>query len=65
MHHKIIEHIIDHIESVLNAPIKDYLEKYKGKKVNSWSQKVKRLPNIKIYFQFIIHKKQYVYLKQS
>ena len=28
LHHKVLEHIIDHIESVLNKPIKDFLEKY-------------------------------------
>ena len=28
LHHKILEHIIDHIESILNKPIKEFLEKY-------------------------------------
>jgi len=35
MHHKILEHIIDHIESVLNKPIKDFLEKFRTNKINS------------------------------
>jgi hypothetical protein len=31
MHHKILENIIDHIEAVLNKPIKEFLEKFKIK----------------------------------
>jgi len=31
IHHKILETIIDHIESVLNKPIKEFLDKYRNK----------------------------------
>ena len=35
IHHKILEYIIDHIESVLNKPIRDFLEKCKSNRNNS------------------------------
>lgn len=50
MHHKILEHIIDHIESVLNRPIKEFLEKYRQTRNKSSFQRMKKLPDIKIYF---------------
>ena len=34
MHHKILEYIVNHIESVLNKPIKDFLEKHKANQPN-------------------------------
>ena len=57
IHHKILEHIIDHIESVLNKPIREFLEKCKSNKNNSSFQRMKKFPDIKIYFQFIIHQR--------
>lgn len=50
LHHKVLEHIIDHIESVLNKPIKDFLEKFTSNKQKSSFQRMKKLPEIKIYF---------------
>ena len=35
MNHKVIEYIIDHIEQVLNQPIKEYLQKFKENKIQS------------------------------
>mmetsp|Transcript_19658 Transcript_19658/g.30345 ORF Transcript_19658/g.30345 Transcript_19658/m.30345 type:complete len:89 (+) Transcript_19658:3256-3522(+) len=55
MHHKVLEHIIDHIESVLNKPIRD----------NHRILRVQKMHEIKIYFQFIIHQRQYVYIKEN
>jgi len=63
MHHKIIENIIDHIESVLNKPIRQFLENYKKKPKKSSFQRVKKLPDIKLFFQFIIHQRQYIHIK--
>ena len=57
MHHKILENIIDHIEAVLNKPIKEFLEKFKSKSQKNQFQRMKKLPDIKIYFQFIIHQR--------
>ena len=64
MHHKILENIIDHIEAVLNKPIKEFLEKFKSKSQKNQFQRMKKLPDIKIYFQFIIHQRQYIHLKE-
>ena len=50
LHHKVLEHIIDHIETVLNKPIKEFLEKYSNNKQKSSFQRMKKLPDIKIYF---------------
>ena len=35
MHHKVLEFIIDHIESILNKPIKEFLEKFRQSKNTS------------------------------
>ena len=35
MHHKVLEQIIDHIESILNKPIKEFLGQYRANKNTS------------------------------
>jgi len=66
MHHRVLEHILDHIEAILNKPIRDFLQKREnqGKGRPNRFERVKRLPDLKIYFQFIIHMRQYIYLKE-
>lgn len=64
LHHKILEHIIDHIESILNKPIREFLEKYQKSMNKSSFQRMKKLPDVKIYFQFIIHQRQYIHIKE-
>jgi hypothetical protein len=53
MHYKILEHIIDHIESYLNKPVREIINNYhrdiREKKITDFSR-VKKLPEIKVYF---------------
>ena len=55
MHYKILEHIVDHIEDQLNKPITDMLKSYSQNKNQSSFLRMKKLPDLKIYFQYIIH----------
>ena len=49
---------------VLNKPIYEVRERFKQKKPKSRIQRMKRLPDVKIYFQFIIHQKQYLHVPE-
>lgn len=64
MHHKIIENIINHIESVLNKPIKQFLERQRGQPRRGRFGRGKKLPDEKLYFQFIFHQRQYIHIKE-
>lgn len=50
LHHEILEKIVDHIEYTLNKPIMEFLRHYKADKKVSPFQRMKKLPNLKIYF---------------
>lgn len=55
MYHKILEFIIEHIEGVLNEPIKERIQQCKQKMEQGIKLKRKKIPKLKIFFQFIIH----------
>lgn len=59
MYHKIVEYIIDHIESMLNKPVDEFIKRLKQNK-NVERKKKKKIPVAKVFFQFIIHQEHYI-----
>jgi len=64
MHHKVLEVIIDHIEAILNQPAKDMLANYKKNRNHIKFVRMKKLLDVKVYIQYIIHQKQYIHIEE-
>ena len=64
-HSVILEQIVDHIEEVINRPVKEWIEKHRNNSPNrSSKQRMKNMPQIKVYFSYIIHQKQYLNIEE-
>ena len=65
MNRHVLQKIIDHIEEVLNRPIMEYIESQRqNPPQQNKFQRPRQKPQKKVYFQFIIHEKQYIYIKE-
>ena len=66
LNYRILAKIADHIEEVINRPVIEYLEQQKNQpqKQQSLGRKKGKVPYVKVYLSYIIHKKQYLNLKE-
>jgi hypothetical protein len=57
--------IVDHIETILNKPILDRIRKYAQNKININKKfmRIGSMPLSQIYFNFILHKGQYIHIE--
>ena len=59
----VLNQIINKLEEVMNRPIKEFLAAQNGAFKKSRLQRMKKLPEPKVFFQYLIHENLYTHIK--